>query len=261
LSDFFSATVDQPTVTFYRVYPGAIAPMRADKAALGVIPTMGYRHCEPLRAASAFGWYIFPPERILLRFNGADVLYFDGDDWKSLRQINLPGFKDYWNEFAPPHLKDLMPPFITKLPVSGGIQIWSGLLCSTRENWSLHVRPLANIESSHMFSCYEGIVESDRHRPFPLFINMQLKATGIDIEMAKTFPLFQVQAVHRDCYGEVGHRFEEHAGLEPDENGLTPLGDAEWEGYRRTIRVEFPDQLPEPGKYTVATRKRGKNEL
>ena len=43
----------QPTLRFHRVYPAAIAPMRADKAALGLMPTMAYRHCEAMRMASS----------------------------------------------------------------------------------------------------------------------------------------------------------------------------------------------------------------
>ena len=52
------------TVKFHRVYPAAVPIMRADKAALGLMPTMAYRHCEPMRTASSFGWYAFPAEEV-----------------------------------------------------------------------------------------------------------------------------------------------------------------------------------------------------
>jgi hypothetical protein len=234
--------------------------MRADKAALGVLPVMGYRHCEPLRTASAFGWYIFPPERILLRFNGADVFYCGEGIWKPLTQAFLPGFEAYWDKNAPKELKGLAPPFLSRIPVGGIVQIWSGLLCSTKADWSVLVRPLANVGASHLFSCFEGVIESDRHKPFPLFINIQLKATDVEIELLKTAPLFQVQPLLRDCYGEVGHSFSEHVGLEPAADGTAAMSDLDWQAFRKTIRIEMPDQAPEPGQYTVATRRRAKHE-
>ena len=55
-----------PTIKFHRIYPAAIPPMRADKSALGLMPTMAYRHCEAMRMASSFGWYAFPAEEVRL---------------------------------------------------------------------------------------------------------------------------------------------------------------------------------------------------
>ena len=49
------------TVTFYRAIPQSVEPMRADRSALGVIPTAAFQYCEALTSASAFGWYVFPP--------------------------------------------------------------------------------------------------------------------------------------------------------------------------------------------------------
>jgi hypothetical protein len=251
----------KPTVTFYRVYSNAIAPMRADKAALGGLPVTGYRHCEPLRSASGFGWYIFPPEKILLRFNGVDIFYsIDNSEWQVLSSISLPGFNEYWNEHAPQELKDLAPPFLTRVPVRGVVQIWSGLLCATKDDWSVHVRPLANTANSHLYSCFEGIVESDRYQPFPLFINIQLLATDVEIELPKTYPLFQIQPLLRDCYTDEGHIYEEHVGLETSTNGTPTMTDENWLGYRKTIRVDMPDEAPQSGEYTVSTRKRAKSD-
>ena len=45
-----------PTITFYRAIPESFEPMRADRAALGVIPTAAFQYCEALTSASAFGW-------------------------------------------------------------------------------------------------------------------------------------------------------------------------------------------------------------
>lgn len=243
---------DEATVTFHRAYPAAIPPMRADKAALGVMPTMAYRHCEPLRTASAFGWYIFPPEDIFFKWNGADVLLRQDGDWVRLTDAQLPGFGGYWDARAPEELQGLAPPFISQLPVPGFVQIWSGLLCATRADWSVLVRPLANVRSSNLYACFEGVVESDRFRPFPLFINIQLIATDVVIHIPKTAPLFQVQPLMRGTYGEEAHRYDEREGLE--------MSPADWAGYRKTIRVGQPDEPPQAGEYTAATRKRTKHE-
>jgi hypothetical protein len=247
-------------VTFHRVYPAAIPPMRADKSALGIMPTMAFRHCEPMRTASSFGWYVFPPEDIYLKWNGADVFFRQESEWKPLSQAYLPGFEEYWDANAPEELQGLAPPYLSQLPVRGFVQIWSGLLCGTRADWSLLVRPLANIRGSNMYSCFEGLVESDRFRPFPLFINVQLIATDVAIEIPKMQPLFQVQPLMRATYSDGAHRFAEREGLTQMENGQAAMSDADWAGYRKTIRVEVADEAPEMGHYATATRKRTKHD-
>ena len=125
-----------PTVTFHRVYPAAISPMRADKSALGLMSTLAFRHCEPMRMASSFGWYAFAAEAVSLRWNGSDTFVKEDGSWQPLEHCGLPGFGDYWNQHAPPELADLAPPFLTRLQLPGLVQIWTGLLCSTAPGWS-----------------------------------------------------------------------------------------------------------------------------
>jgi hypothetical protein len=247
-----------PTVTFYKVYTNAISPMRGDKSGLGMLPTMAYRHCEPVRTACAFGWYVFPPEDIFLRWNGADISYVEGNEWLPLAPAFLPNFGDYWDKHAPKDMKGLAPPFLSPLPASGFVQIWSGLLCATRQGWSVLIRPPANIRGSHQYHCFEGLVEADDFRPFPLFVNIQLLATNEIIKINKVQPLFQVQPLMRETYGDAAHEMAELNGLAADAYDNPILSAADWAGYRNTIRVEAPNQAPESGRYTVATRKRGK---
>jgi hypothetical protein len=253
-------TEEDPTVVFHRVYPTAIPPMRADKAAMGTMPVMAYRHCEPLRMASAFGWYVFPPEDISLRWDGSDVLVLQDGEWRPLTQTQLPGFSDYWDAHAPEGMQGTAPPFLSHLPVRGFVQIWSGMLCSAREGWSVLIRPLANIRASRHFACFEGLVEADRFKPFPLFVNIQLLATDVVIEIPRIMPLFQVQPLARVTYSETAHRSQERVGLETRSDGPSALSADEWAGYRRTIRVDVPTAAPSPGLYTVATRQRGRHE-
>jgi hypothetical protein len=252
---------DKPTVTFHKVYPAAISPMRADKAALGTLPTMAYRHCEPVRMASAFGWYIFPPEDIYLKYNGSDTFQLVEDEWLPLLPSQLPGLEAYWDEHAPPDMKGLAPPYISPLPVKGFVQIWSGLLCATRPGWSMLIRPPVNMRGSHMFSCFEGLIEADQFQPFPLFINIQLLATDALIRIQKEVPLFQVQPLMRGTYGTTAHQFSEREGLALADDGLPAMSAHDWAGYRKTIRLEDTSAAVfEMGQYTGATRKRTKHD-
>lgn len=250
----------EPTVIFHRVYPAAIPPMRADKAALGIIPSMAFRHCEPVRTASSYGWYIFPPEDIYLKWNGSDVFHLQDGEWHPLSHAYLPGFEEYWNKHAPEELHGLAPRFLSRLQLPGLVQIWSGLLCGAREDWSILVRPVVNMRGSYLYSCYEGLVEADRFKPFPLFMNIQLVATDVVIEIPKMVPFFQVQPLLRETYGNGAHKYSDIEGLEPAEDGRPRMSELDWAGYRNTIRVESSDAPPESGRYTAATRKRTKHD-
>jgi hypothetical protein len=247
------------TVKFHRVYPAAVSPMRADKSALGVMPTMAFRHCEPMRLAASFGWYAFPAEEVSLRWNGSDVFVKEDGQWQPLVRSELPGFADYWNRHAPPDLTDLAPPFLTRLQLPGLVQIWTGLLCSTAPGWSVLVRPPSNMRGSFLYAAHEGIIETDQFKPCPLFMNIQLLATDVEIQLPKLVPLLQVQPLLRSTYGDDAHASQEVDGLEAQDNGQPALSPQEWQAYRRTIRVEEDGQPPESGHYAADTRKRAKN--
>lgn len=247
------------TVKFHRVYPAAIPPMRADKSALGLMPTMAFRHCEPMRMASSFGWYAFPAEEVNLRWNGSDVFVKEDGRWQPLVRSDLPGFAEYWNQHAPSDLRDLAPPFLTRLQLPGLVQIWTGLLCSTSPGWSVLVRPPSNMRSSFLYSSYEGIVETDNFKPCPLFMNIQLIATDVDIQVPKQLPLLQVQPLLRETYDEKAHFSQEFDGLGMQEDGQPAMSPNDWQEYRRTIRVEEEGQPSEAGHYSADTRRRAKS--
>ena len=172
-------------VTIHRIYPGAIPPMRADRTALGGIPAAAHQYCEALCSASAFGWYVFPPTDIRLRWDGAEVFHEIEGEWRPLVATQLPDFVDYWDEHCPEDMQGRSPPYVSPLFVPGIVQIWSGLLVSTVEDWSVLIRPPANIPHTRAFSCFEGIVETDRFKPCPLFINIRLHETGMPIKIAR----------------------------------------------------------------------------
>lgn len=245
------------TVTFHRVYPGARPPLRADKAALGTMPTAAFQYCEAMRTASAFGWYIFPAEDIRLMWDGVDVFHAVDGAWVKLLSIPLnEEFTSYWDEHAPDDLKGYSPPFLSSLFVPGIVQIWSGLFVSTAEQWSVLIGPPANLVQSRSYSCFEGIVETDTFKPCPLFVNIRLQQTGTEIYIPKSTALFQVRPIQQACYADHVLQHREVEGLAASSNGMSQ---EDWAGYRTTVRrVDAPKGSHVPGSYGARSRRKGK---
>ena len=108
---------------------------------------------------------------------------------------------------APKHLRGFSPPFLTAVPEPGIVQVWTGLMVESAENWSVLVRPPANLPRSLAFDLYEGIVETDRWFG-PLFTNLRLVKTDVPIHFSTETPLVQVQPLHRSTYAEeISNRF------------------------------------------------------
>jgi hypothetical protein len=250
-------------VTFHRVYPPALSPMRGDKTALGAMPTAAFQFCEAMRSASAFGWYIFPPISATLRWDGAEVVH-KGDDgrWHPLSSIYPDEeFSEYWDKYAPDDLKGWRLPFLSSLFVPGIVQVWSGLLVSTAESWSILVRPLANTGITTSYACFEGLIETDRFKPCPLFVNIKLLATDREIVLSREKPLFQVQPVHRDSYAETTMAYTEYEGMRPRLDNVAGMSMADWDGLRRTTRsIQAVRELEGFGSYGAIVRRRGKRD-
>jgi hypothetical protein len=252
--------VTTPTVSFTRMVPGAIPPMRADKAALGYMPTSAYQYCEAMRVASSHGWYLFPPADIQLRFNGADVFHAVDGEWEPLSFAYLPGFAELWDKHCEPGFEGMAPPFLRALPARGAVQVWSGWLISTAPGWNALVRPIANVTRSHLFHCYEGVVETDEFQPSPLFINLQLVASDVTITFPRNDPLFHFQPVQRLSYSELAHRCEFKEGLLPADGDSVMMDERDWQNFRQTIRTDQPDETHRLGDYGGSVRKRAKRE-
>jgi hypothetical protein len=148
---------------------------------------------------------------------------------------------------------------MTKAFVPGIVQIWSGLLISTAQDWSVIIGPPPNLLQTRHFTCFEGVVETDRFRPTPLFININIHATDREILIPRDKPLFFVRPVRRECYSEAALQHAQYDGLKAgDEGNMT---DEDWEGYRRTIRkIDAPVDEYRPGRYAVEQRRRAKRE-
>lgn len=252
-----------PVVTFFRVYEDAPQPLRGDKSALGSLPAAALQYCEAVRTASSYGWYIFPPRDIRLKWDGVDVFYSLDGAWDKLSSIALNNeFVEHWEQNAPEHLKKYWPPFMSSLFVPGIVQIWSGLLVTTSENWSMMIGPPSNIAHTRSYSCFEGIVETDVFGPCPLFVNIRLQETDREILIPRDRPLFQARPVRRDAYAEGAMWFKEHVGLAPREDGSDAMSPDDWAGYERTVRKkDAPAESHTPGAYGASRRRDAKRAL
>jgi len=240
-----------PAVTFYGAIPGARAPMRADPSVLGTLPSRGFQYCEALRAASSFGWYVFPPIDFTLQWDGSQIIwtYRGAKAWFPLTSAQFPGYGAVFDRAAPKRLRGFAPPFLTAVPEPGIIQIWTGLMVGSAEDWSILVRPPANLPRSLAFDLYEGIVETDQWFG-PLFTNIRLIKTDVPIHFSTETPLVQVQPLHRSAYGdEVSNTF----GMV---DTLAAFPADAWERYERTIIKPNLDPARPVGAYATSVRRR-----
>jgi hypothetical protein len=240
-------------VTFIRLDPDALLPMPADRSALGGLPAAAHQYCEALRSASGFGSYVFPAADISLRWDGSEVLTLVDGEWQALTSLISTDFAEHWNRHCPEDLVDRPIPYVSSLFVPGVVQIWSGLLVSTAPGWSVHVRPLANVPHATSYASYEGIVEADWFKPLPLFINIRLLATERSIIIPKNRPLFVVQPLRRECYGDAASRVK----VVPDATHVDATFD--WAGLRNTIRSVSSERPHDFGRYGAEVRKRAKS--
>ena len=248
--------IDQPVpvVTFYTAVPGCRPPMRADPSGLGTLPSRGFQYCEALRLASSFGWYVFPPIDFTLQWDGSQVIwtYRGAKTWYPLTSAQFPGYQAVFDRVAPDRLRGFSPPFMTAVPEPGIIQIWTGLMIESAENWSVLIRPPANLPRNIAFDLYEGIVETDRWFG-SLFTNIRLIKTDIPIHFSTEIPLVQVQPLHRSAYAEeVSNAF----GLVANPAGFS---DQTWSRYEQTIvKPNLESQRP-IAAYATSVRRRRKS--
>jgi hypothetical protein len=224
--------------------------MRADSSVLGTLPSRGFQYCEALRSASSFGWYVFPPIDFTLQWDGSQIIwtYRGAKAWYPLTSAQFPGFQPIFDRHAPRRLRGFSPPFLTAVPEPGIVQMWTGLMIESAENWSVLVRPPANLPRSLAYDLYEGIVETDRWFG-PLFTNLRLIKTDVPIHFSTETPLLQVQPLHRSTYAEeVSNGF-----AMVDDLARFPAG--AWERYEETI-VKPNLEPARAGAYAAEVRRR-----
>jgi hypothetical protein len=235
---------------FYRLISDAPVPRPADRSADGMLPTRGYRYCEALASASAFGWYIYPPLSFSLVWDGVEIAwtYEGAEDWYPLRGAQFPGFREFFEEMAPDPVKPLAPPFLVTAREPGVVQIWSGYLARTTPGWALLSRGPANIPRNQGYEHFEGIVESETWFG-PLFTNIRLTRTNSPVEFHVRYPLFQVQPVLRQCYRDASFEVL----------GFEELSATDWQSFEATMRPNT-DQMRTLGHYAVGTRRRNRRK-
>ncbi len=242
-----------PKVTFYSAIPGCRAPMRADASVLGTLPARGFQYCESLRSASSFGWYVFPPIDFTLQWDGSQVIWTwrGAKAWYPLGSAQFPGYQAVFDRAAPDRLRGFSPPFLTAVTEPGIVQVWTGLMIESADNWSVLVRPPANLPRNLAYDLYEGIVETDRWFG-PLFTNIRLIKTDVPIHFSTEIPLLQVQPLHRSTYAE---EVSSDFGLIASP---ADFPDDAWARYEKTIVKPNLDPQRPVAAYATSVRRRRK---
>jgi hypothetical protein len=242
----------EPRLRFHRLIEHARPPQRADRAAAGTLPTRAYRYCDAVTSAAGYGWWVFAPMDLQLIWDGYDIFWhFDGaPDWIPLSPAaQFPDFAQAFDAAAPAELRGCAPPFLTALPEPGTVQIWTGLMVRTAPDWSVLIRPPANLAAPGGYALYEGIVETDTWFG-PLFTNLRLTRTHQPIHLRADFALLQVQPLPREAYAEQTLSATEIA------LGMADMTDADWAAYHATIAGPAGDRDRPFGAYAVAARRR-----
>jgi uncharacterized protein DUF6065 len=236
-------------VQWYRAIPEARDPMRADKSAAGALLTKAYRFCEPARAASGWGWYVFPPCDLTLLWDGETEIRWAWNghpvgvlDGTTVDAAQWPDFAGYFDGHAPAECRGYAWPLVSALQEPGLVQIWTGWLARTAPDWSLNVRPVVNRPRAPGYELAEGILETDRWFG-GLFANVRLTRTHAPIRIRRAVPLFQAQPIPRAVY---------QAQSAPQEVRNLPDWDwVDWARYHETVVVPHPR-----GHYAVTSRQR-----
>jgi hypothetical protein len=226
-------------------------PERADRSALGSLPTRAYRYCDAVTMAAGYGWYVAPPIDLSLLWDGQQIMWRCPGlgDWMPLGAAQFPHFAARFDAAAPEGMQEYSPPFLTALQEPGLVQIWTGLAARTAPGWSLLVRGLANLPQHPGYEPYEGLLEADRWFG-PLISNLRLTRTNVPIELRAGEPFLQAQPVPQVAYADA---ILGNAGFV---ERLEDFGPEDWAGYHAAIVAPNQDPHREPGRYAIEGRKR-----
>jgi len=237
----------RPAAQFYRLIRDIPEPRRADRSADGMMSVRAYRYCEPMAAASALGWYVYPPLNFSLLLKGSEVFWtYEGanESYPVSEGAQFPGFQHFFEENAPEAVKRYAPTFLAPSREPGQVQIWSGYLARTSPRWALLSRPPANIPIGFPYRQFEGLIETSDWFG-PLFTNIRLTRSDVRVDFHMTKPLFQVQLVPRQAYRSPAFEIRE----------FDDLGKSDWRRFEATMKPNA-DHMRCPGHYAVDTRKR-----
>ena len=231
---------------FFRLVQDAPEPRRADFSADGMLPVRGYRYCEALRRASAFGWYMYPPLNFSLVWDGTEIAwtYEGADSWYPLRSAQYPGFRRLFENAAPDDLKALAPDFPLRRSRAWCRPNLERVFGTLGAGMGTTIPRAGEYPENQGYEHFEGIVETDNWFG-PLFTNIRLTQSNSPIEFSIRYPLFQVQPLLRECYLEPSFSLRELTELEP----------ADWERFAATMTPNTDNTRP-LGHYAVDARKR-----
>ena len=225
------------TLSLFQLVPGGPLPERAHRTRCGSLPSRGASFCEPLTAATGFGWHVSAPIPFQLLWDGATVRWrlSPAQEWAQVESVDIPGFRELWRAECP--IADHYPAPFAFLHVGqepGLVRLWTGLVARTRPGWSLLVRSPANIPNDPAFHVLEGIIEQDWWFG-PVLAIFQLARSDGPISFNPGVPLLQLQAIPKTVYAEetvndveVGQGF----------GSLTPQ---DWEAHRLSVAPSNAD--------------------
>ena len=247
---------DSPLLTLYKAYPQAPDIRYAERGAAGTMPASAFQYCEAMRTVSAFGWYVYPPKDISLYFDGIETFIFEEGEWIPLKSYTFEDeFRAKWRTVAPENLRDRDPPYISDLPFPGYVQIWSGYFAETQPNWSLHVRAPVNNSERSSFQHFEGVIETDKWKPAPIFGNIRILKTGVEVYIDHQRPFLQIVPIYRamDMVKPVDYT---EIDLLSDEGAKR----FDWNGLENTTRHAKKDVNYRPGRYATTVRAKQKRD-
>jgi hypothetical protein len=247
----FGLETPETLIRFHRILPTGLRPRRAMPDAAGSLPVSGYRYCEPVRLASAFGYYVFLPMSFQIVWDGGQDgiwSYDDGANWYPLSEAAFPDSMQAWDVVAPPFCRGYCPPFLTFIEAPGMLQVWTGWMASTAPGWSLLVRGPANLPRNAGYEVFEGIIETDRWFG-PLFVNLRLTRSDAPIMFHASRPFLQVQPQHRAMYADgLQNRVVVH-------NDIKEMSEEHWRAYEGSL-INHIVHKPTRGHYAKEARKR-----
>jgi len=246
----------KPIVSIFAATASITPPVLADPTVLGSIPHRAAVYCQPLIAATGYGWYIYPPADFDLLWDG-DINYWrpaGTDRWSKLHIVQFSEFDKDFVESAPAWASDLTAiPAIAHSPERGLIQLWTGLLIKTSENWSTHIGPLVNYPRLSHFEVFEGIIETEWWFG-PLVTPLRITKTDQIIEFRKNRPYCQMKPVLNECFArETLENSSFHVAS-------SYFGDEQWIELKHTLEMRGTNKS-ERGGYKKEALRRKKKKL
>lgn len=240
-------------IRFFNLVDTGLDPQKADKSALGTLPTNGFRYCEPVRTASGFGWYLFLPLELMITWDGSEYHFsVDGaENWYLLTDaIQYPDFAARFDESAPEAIRGYSPPFVSRTNDPDILQIWTGQIAVTEPGVGIYVKGPTNLNQGLGHSVMEGVIQTEWWFG-PTFANVRIHVRDKPVVFRADRPFVQIQPFSIPF----AETFE--ASTPETARGLVALGPEDWKRYEDTVvrRMKTRQRL---GDYAVEARQKRK---